>query len=157
MIETSLDVSEIDEAIHVVHDRLSENVSMAMGLVSNLIASQAKEHHDYNDHTGVATNSIMSDGVHGDLFAGSLETGIGIGAAYGGPLEFGSKPHDIKPVHRKALAWPVEGGFMFAKVVHHPGNEEFAPLGNALIEKFAEAAEIIGDAVDLSFAEAGLE
>jgi phage gpG-like protein len=53
---------------------------------------------------------------------------------YAAAVEFGSKPHIIRPKNRQALAWPGAGGrrlsgrrrvnsgpLTFAKVVHHPG------------------------------------
>lgn len=36
-------------------------------------------------------------------------------------LEVGSRPHEIKPVKRKALRWVVGNQFAFAKFVKHPG------------------------------------
>jgi hypothetical protein len=40
---------------------------------------------------------------------------------YGKYLEFGTKPHVIKPRERKALKIPTSNGFIFRKKVHHPG------------------------------------
>lgn len=45
-------------------------------------------------------------------------------APYAGYVEFGTKPHDIKP--KKAggvLAFKVNGKMVFARKVHHPGTQ----------------------------------
>jgi len=36
-------------------------------------------------------------------------------------VHWGTKPHEIRPRNRKALRWAAGNGFVFAKVVHHPG------------------------------------
>lgn len=46
------------------------------------------------------------------------------GANYSGAVEFGTKPHEIRPRARKALRWKAKGGaVVFARVVHHPGTK----------------------------------
>jgi len=34
---------------------------------------------------------------------------------------FGTKPHKIQPRNKKMLRWAGPNGFIFARVVHHPG------------------------------------
>jgi len=59
-------------------------------------------------------------------------------AHYAADLEFGTRPHEIKPRVRKALRWAAAGqrrlsgaprsgatGFFFATVVHHPGTKPY--------------------------------
>lgn len=53
-----------------------------------------------------------------------IETGkvtVGPTASYAPYVEYGTKPHIIRPVHAKALAFEVGGSLVFAKLVHHPG------------------------------------
>jgi hypothetical protein len=38
-------------------------------------------------------------------------------------LEFGTKPHEIRPVNAKALHWKSGKKDVFAMVVHHPGTQ----------------------------------
>jgi len=40
---------------------------------------------------------------------------------YGKYLEFGTRPHVIRPRERKALKIPTSKGFIFRKKVNHPG------------------------------------
>lgn len=54
-------------------------------------------------------------------------------ANYAAYVEFGTKPHIIRPKNRKALRWPLSrrlsgrarsgSGFAFAAIVHHPGTK----------------------------------
>lgn len=58
--------------------------------------------------------------VHGIVHAG------GSGAAYARVVEFGSKPHIIRPKRKRALRWRIapgrgKGAFAFARWVQHPG------------------------------------
>ncbi len=46
---------------------------------------------------------------------------VGPTVPYAPYVEYGTKPHIIRPVHAKALAFEVEGTLVFAKLVHHPG------------------------------------
>ena len=46
---------------------------------------------------------------------------VGPTVSYAPYVEYGTKPHIIRPVHAKALAFEVEGTTVFAKLVHHPG------------------------------------
>ncbi len=45
-------------------------------------------------------------------------------APYAPYLEYGVRPHIIKPVHKKALHFKIDGEDVFAKTVHHPGFNE---------------------------------
>lgn len=42
-------------------------------------------------------------------------------ADYGRYVEFGTAPHIIKPVNKKALSFKVDGNKVLTKEVHHPG------------------------------------
>ena len=156
-VDVSLDVEDIVGAIGVVREKMAEHIPAALAMGADLVAAEAKRTHEYQDQTSLLTNSIMSDGVHGALFGGSLEAVVSAGAPYAPSIEFGAKAHVIKAKHRKALRWPIEGGFMFAGKVNHPGNREYAFLGNALDVEFPGIVENVEDAVEASFAEAGLE
>lgn len=42
-------------------------------------------------------------------------------APYAGYVEFGTKPHEIRPRNAKALRFQIGGQTVYARVVHHPG------------------------------------
>lgn len=49
--------------------------------------------------------------------------GLLIDVAYWRPVQFGSKPHIIRPVNAKVLRFQTKGSVVFAKFVNHPGND----------------------------------
>lgn len=66
----------------------------------------------------------------GDLFASLYNRAIPGGREVGHDPEraphapfvvFGARPHQIRPKDKKALRWVSGNGFVFAKVVNHPG------------------------------------
>lgn len=59
---------------------------------------------------------------------------IGTNVEYAPIVELGARPHEIKPVRRKALRFEVAGKEIFAKVVHHPGSPPHPFLGAGLEE-----------------------
>lgn len=83
------------------------------------------------------------------------------GARYAGFIEFGTRPHEIRPVHGKVLAWPtsssdrrltgsarktVKGGWTFAKVVHHPGTKAYPfllPAARDAVKRAGLSEEIV--------------
>lgn len=87
---------------------------------------------------------------------------------YAAAVEFGSKPHDIRPKDRQALRWPAKGAtrrlsgratvatqragaWAFAKVVHHPGTKPkpylipaakaaIGKMGSVIVDRWNDAA-----------------
>lgn len=101
--------------------------------------------------TGKARQSIISQPV------GEGAAKVYMGVDYGMHLEFGTKPHTIKPKGaKKLLMWPNfsgktsiktkktsyrKTGWSFAKIVNHPGTKPhpfWIPAVKATAEKFPE-------------------
>jgi hypothetical protein len=79
--------------------------------------------------------SIKSQFLDGDgAFTGKLESNSSVA----GIMEFGSRPHIIRPKDNKLLFWP--GAKHPVKEVKHPGTPAFRDLGEAT----EEAAENVG-------------
>lgn len=60
------------------------------------------------------------------IFKGRITGGWEVGhnsqvAPYARFVHDGTRPHVIEPDKKRALRWPVPGGFRFAKKVNHPG------------------------------------
>ena len=51
----------------------------------------------------------------------NLEAEVGPGVPYAVFVEFGTRPHIIRPVRAQALRFEVGGEIVFAKLVRHPG------------------------------------
>jgi phage gpG-like protein len=56
---------------------------------------------------------------------------VGTNKQYAASMEFGSKPHIIRPINKKMLRWWNGNMFIFAKEVHHPGTKGFFFLTRA--------------------------
>lgn len=154
MITATLDTAQLVTALRRVQDALAENVPEALELCADLVAVEAKQTTAFEDRSGSLRNSIASDGVTGSLRSGLAAT-VAAGAPHGIYVELGTRAHKIEPKHRKALRWPVEGGFAFAKAVNHPGTAPRKFLSGALDAKMVACVEVLNDAVALSFQRAG--
>jgi HK97 gp10 family phage protein len=64
--------------------------------------------------TGRLTSSIHRE-------AGRLEATVGPRAPYAIYVEYGTRPHVIRPVHARALRFEAGGHIVFAAWVQHPG------------------------------------
>jgi len=60
-------------------------------------------------------------------------------ASYAPFVEFGTRPHLIRPRMRKSLRWTTEEGYIFAKLVHHPGSRPYSFFRMAIREGLEEA------------------
>lgn len=89
--------------------------------------------------TGRLTNSIQKH-------TGSLEAKVGPTAEYAPFLEFGTKPHEIKPILSRALKFEANGKIVFAARVRHPGVKPH-PFIQAAAQETIEAAPAIWEKI----------
>jgi hypothetical protein len=155
MIDITFDASEIEKGLRAAEDNLDKYVPEAISLGGDMIAVRAKREHDYEDQTGILTNSIQSDGASGKFSSGNLRCDIGAGAPYAEFIEFGTKYHRVEPKHYKALRWPIEGGYAFSSGhwVSPIFPREF--MADALENELDSIAEEVEAAAELSFRKAG--
>jgi hypothetical protein len=119
-------------------------------------ATEAKANHDYIDRSSNLTNSIGPDGPTGSFRNNDLQAIVSAGAGYAVFVELGTKPHVIKPKYRKALRFPVPGGFAFSKGVKHPGTRARYFLKGAVDKTLPTlVTKHVPDAVELAFVQAG--
>ena len=52
-----------------------------------------------------------------------LSGSVGPTVPYAVYVEYGTAPHDIRPVNAKVLAFPIGGRMVFTSIVHHPGTK----------------------------------
>lgn len=81
--------------------------------VEDLVESGAGQH----AKTGQLERSIFKARVQGGWEIGH-DSQV---APYARFVHDGTRPHVIEPDKKRALRWPVAGGFAFAKRVQHPG------------------------------------
>jgi HK97 gp10 family phage protein len=168
---SDLDLAEVIAALGRLEVNLDKRLRMALGQVAGEVATHAKQNHEYRDRTGKLTASIRPDTVRGtfastmsvDMLAGGR--GQAGGVFYASHVEFGTKPHVIRPKRKKALAFfggtsKVLGGGganMVRRKVNHPGNRPFRFMRNALEAKLPRAEQLIDSAFQLAIDESGLE
>lgn len=73
------------------------------------------------------------------IFKGRITGGWEVGhdgriAPYARFVHDGARPHVILPKDKRALRWPIPGGFAFAKRVDHPGYRGDAWLRRAAVQ-----------------------
>lgn len=61
-------------------------------------------------------------------------------------VNFGTKPHDIRPRNKKALRWAGGGRFFFSKLVRHPGYKGDAYILDAAADALAAFRQIVDQA-----------
>jgi hypothetical protein len=90
--------------------------------------------------------SIKTDFLVGDgSFTGKLESNSPVA----GIIEFGSRPHIIRPKDNKILFWP--GAKFPVKEVKHPGTPAFRVLGDATEEAVEESGKILETVLNRKF------
>jgi len=158
MIEAEIDVDGLLEAFERVGQELDREMTSSMTAALDVVAARARTDATFRDRSGALRASIQRDpgSPSGSFLSGNLAGTVSAGEAYGAPLEFGSRPHIIRPRHRRTLRIPVEGGFLFRGAVRHPGTREYAFLANALRDSGPQIEEIFSDGIDEAFARAGL-
>ncbi len=78
-----------------------------------------------------------------------FEAGEASNVRYAPGLEFGTKPHVIKPRKKKALFWP--GAAHPVKIVHHPGNPGYFVITNAVNKVADNATSYVNRAMNRRF------
>ncbi|MBT5551701.1 MAG: hypothetical protein HOJ79_14620 [Nitrospina sp.] len=90
--------------------------------------------------------SIKFQFLDGDgAFTGKLESNSSVAAI----MEFGSRPHIIRPKGNKLLFWP--GANHPVKEVKHPGTPAFEVLGEATEEAVEDTSKILERALARKF------
>lgn len=83
--------------------------------------------------------------ILGEVKNTPLEGHITVNQPYGKYVEFGTKPHTIMPVAKKALA-NQKMGIIFGKIVRHPGTRAQPFLSPALDENSVRVMSYFRDA-----------
>lgn len=148
--------AELTTQLRAVPAKLERNLAMAVRMAGEEAARIAKGTTRFRDHTASLRSSIEPVGPTGAFLTGDLEIVLSAGAAHASYVEEGTPPHQIRPKHRKALRWAVEGGFLFARVVNHPGTRPTRFLEDAAEQVLPRLHSVlVPQAIELSFVQAG--
>jgi hypothetical protein len=85
--------------------------------IERLVEQGAGSHRKYS-RTGFIVRSIFKRRIPGGWKIGHDKQL----APYAKFVVKGARPHVIRPRNKRALRWPVPGGFRYAKRVRHPGS-----------------------------------
>lgn len=73
-----------------------------------------------------------------------------VGEKYGKYVEFGTRPHIIRPKNAKMLAFRVGGQLVFARQVNHPGSKPYPYMKpafeenkNKVLKEYAKVAQVV--------------
>lgn len=158
MLLVNLDVSQIEAAERVVERELETSMHRALGKAAALVAAEARERHDYKDHSvrGL-TNSIRDGLVTGTMAGRDMHVDVTAHAKYSKIIEDGSRAHEIRAKKKKALRFTFLHLPVFARRVQHPGTKPYRFLANALERSLPEITELSAEATAQAFAAAGFE
>ena len=115
---------------------VNQAITNGMRRVAFHMEGKAKDNITPFTKTGRLRSSVTSRS------AGNRAT-IGTNVDYAPHVEYGTKPHTIRPVNKKALKWQGPSGPVFAKVVHHPGFKGHHYMKKTLDESLDDAKRII--------------
>lgn len=121
-------------AVHAAHEKfLADHKAMVAGVLYDAgVIAQA----EVAIHPGF-TPRHGSRGLVGATRAKTVRTQGGRllrvtnAKSYASAIEFGSRPHIIRPRHAKALRFRGASGIVFARYVNHPGNRPYLFLRRA--------------------------
>lgn len=88
------------------------------GATAQQVYEQARIAADRHTKTGALVRSLKMRKTGPDRYAVEHDLQTAPHALF---VHWGTKPHIIKPKNKKALRWVSGNGFVFAKIVHHPG------------------------------------
>ena len=144
MIKLNLEVENLDWLLKTDSGKkaLSKGLSAFALTLFNSVHRVIDEGESFTPRTGHLQQSIRVDlsNVH------EGKTEIVADASYAPFVEFGTKPHVIRPKKRHSLRWATEEGYTFAKLVHHPGIKPYPFFRKAIEEYLSEAEESFTEA-----------
>lgn len=112
MIEiTTNGIRELVGDLKAMPEKIEKSVILRMSQIASDSAERGAGRH------GSLFNSVENRQIPGGRVVGHNES-AGRKPEW---VNFGTRPHKIYPNKRKALRWAGAGGFIFAKVVNHPG------------------------------------
>lgn len=147
-MQITLDLGNIPSVLAVFSDP-----RLAQGIVNAAAERYTDDTHDWIDagHGFTPRSGQLQQSIGWHPNGNGVAT-VFVNADYAMPVEFGSRPHVIRPKDRKALRFPVGGGgFGFAKVINHPGSKPhpffFADRDNRVNNMHSAAMSVLAHAM----------
>ena len=110
MIDIKVEVSGLDIKAFRLEKPIEELVKKTADFAEKTMKEKAPK------RTGRLRGSIRKK-------VGRLEAEIGPSAPYAIYIEYGTRPHIIRPVRARALRFEVDGEVVFTRLIRHPGTK----------------------------------
>lgn len=136
MIEIKVNTKDLEKKLDKLKDIDKIKILKGIGIiVSGNVIKQVNQMQLVDN--GTFKNSITF------TLIGNNEVLVHDGVTYGKYLEFGTRPHLIKPKNKKALSFKIEGKSIITKLVKHPGFKAFKPFEKGILASIDEINEFI--------------
>jgi len=153
--EIEIDPSDLEAGIGELTAALDDELHRSLAISADMVEREAKL--IAPRRTGALHDSIRATPPTGSFASGTLESGVQADAPHASPVHDGSRPHVIRPIYGRALAFPVGGQMVFARRVNHPGNAPQPFLDHALESRAEDVLGELGDAHDRALERTGFQ
>lgn len=151
MLNATLDTSELEKEVESFELRIRFGLLGAVANACQEGAEVAKREHRYKDKSRALTGSIEAEPPRAIGSGGKVEGAIVAKAKHASYVEEGTRPHEIRPRAGRSFVGPlhpsqkrsrakegkpylvfqVNGRWVRAAVIHHPGTRAYAFMGDA--------------------------
>lgn len=118
--ETIINKSVVETAIEAVSE-MQRNTPVKTNRL------RSSEHFELPETTTYQYSDSKGSIYNGKLYANlpKLSVAFGTNVDYAADVNYGTKPHTIKPINASALRFKIGGNYVFAKSVKHPGTKGY--------------------------------
>jgi len=130
--------------------RIQATLNMLMRLGDRIARKMADEAYQHaRDFIPVRTGRLLRS-LRIERHGNEYHVIAGSRIAYYAPfVEFGTRPHIIRPRRARVLRFEVRGKVVYARIVHHPGSRPVRYMGHALDRTLTELDYIIADYLNI--------
>ena len=133
-------LSEVTGSLRRLPEHLEKSTILKMSQVA------------YDEAQKGAGRHVKTGALFQSLFNRAIPNGREVGhdtqrAPHAIFVQLGTRPHEIRPKNKKALRWASGNGFVFSKVVKHPGYIGDAYLINAATLAVREFSRILDESL----------
>jgi len=148
-------LEKLTAAFQRAPDAVKNQMRLALRVSLRNIQRRARSEHRFRTRTGNLERSIDTQVLtdwppSGRVLIDPAITKTADGRSYGVMQHNGTPDHRVKPKHKKALRWPVSGGFAFSRghtvrgikadpFLYKAGEHERAEINN-IFSRYADAA-----------------
>lgn len=118
-MKVNLEIKGLDQAM----GRLKAYQLVKIGVVKRIVAETAVRVESSAISRAPVDKGNLKKSMGRKLYRGGLAAEVYNTAEYAPDVEFGTRPHEIRPKKGKLLSWMKNGKRFFARKVNHPGTK----------------------------------